>query len=113
MIKISILYPHNASARFDFDYYTQRHMPRSIELLSAHRGFRAVSVERGVGGAEPGSAPTYTAACFYTFDTVDSFLAAFMPHATELQADIANYTDIGPQIQFNEILINTQAHLKG
>jgi uncharacterized protein (TIGR02118 family) len=109
MIKISILYPHSASARFDFDYYTQRHMPRSIELLSAHPGFRAVSVERGVGGAEPGSAPAYTAACFYTFDTVESFLAAFMPHAAELQADIANYTDIGPQIQFNEILIGTRA----
>ena len=109
MIKVSILYPRSASARFDFDYYIQRHMPRSIELLSTHPGFRAVSVERGVGGAEPGSAPTYTAACFYTFDTVDSFLAAFMPHAAELQADIANYTDIGPQVQFNEILIGVLA----
>ena len=109
MIKISILYPHSASARFDFDYYTQRHMPRSIELLSAHPGFRAVSVERGVGGSEPGSAPAYAAACFYTFDTVDSFLAAFMPHAVELQSDIANYTDIQPQIQFNEVLISAQA----
>ena len=109
MIKVSILYPHSAAARFDFDYYTRRHMPRSIELLSAQPGFRAVSVERGIGGAEPGSAPAYTAACFYTFDTVESFLAAFMPHASELQADIANYTDIGPQVQFNEILIGDLA----
>jgi uncharacterized protein (TIGR02118 family) len=110
MIKVSILYPHSASAHFDFDYYIQRHMPRSIELLSAHPGFRAVSVERGVGGAEPGSAPSYTAACFYTFDTIESFLAAFMPHAAELQADITNYTDIVPQVQFNEILIGALAN---
>jgi len=109
MIKVSILYPHSASARFDFDYYTQRHMPRSIKLLSAHPGFRAVSVERGLGGTEPGSAPTYTAACFYTFETIESFIAAFMPHAAELQADIANYTDIAAQIQFNEILIAAPA----
>jgi uncharacterized protein (TIGR02118 family) len=109
VVKISILYPHDPSARFDFDYYTQRHMPRSIELLSVHPGFRAVSVERGVGGAEPGSTPVYTAACFFTFDSVDSFLAAFMPHAAELQADIPNYTSIGPQIQFNEILIGFPA----
>jgi len=109
MIKISILYPHSASARFDFNYYTQRHMPRSIELLSAHPCFRAVSVERGVGGTEPGAPPAYTAACFYTFETVESFLAAFMPHAAELQADIANYTDIQPQIQFNEILFGVLA----
>jgi len=109
MVKISILYPRNPSARFDFEYYIQRHMPRSIKLLSAHPGFISVSVERGVGGAEPGSPPAYTAACFYTFDTADSFLAAFMPHAAELQTDMPNYTDIVPHIQFNDILIESKA----
>ena len=107
MVKVSILYPNKPSARFDFDHYIKRHMPRSIELLSAHPGFRAVSVERGVGGTEPGSPPTYIAACFFTFDTVESFLAAFMPNAAELQTDMPNYTDIAPQIQFNEILIGS------
>jgi uncharacterized protein (TIGR02118 family) len=109
MVKISILYPNNPGARFDFDHYIQRHMPRSIQLLSAHPGFRAVSVERGAGGTEPGSPPAYIAACFYTFDTVDAFLAAFMPNAAELQADMPNYTDIAPHIQFNEILIESRA----
>ena len=106
MVKISILYPNNPGARFDFEHYTKRHMPRYIELLSAHPGFRAVSVERGVGGAEPGSPPAYIAGCFFTFDTVESFLAAFMPNAAELQTDMPNYTDIVPQIQSNEILIS-------
>lgn len=105
MVKISILYPNAANGHFDFDYYTSRHMPRSIELLGAHPGFRGVTVERGVGGTEPNSPPKYIAACFYTFDTVDSFLAAFMPHADELQGDMRQYTDIAPEIQFNEILI--------
>jgi uncharacterized protein (TIGR02118 family) len=105
LVRISILYPSHPGSRFDFDYYVGRHMPRSIELLSSHPGFRAVSVERGVGGAEPGSPPGYAAACFYTFDTADSFLAAFMPHAAELQADISNYTDIGPRIQVNDVLL--------
>ena len=40
-----------------------------------------------------------------SFDSMESFLAAFMPHAGEFQADIKNYTDIMPQIQFNQILI--------
>lgn len=105
MVKISILYPSHPGSRFDFDYYVERHMPRSIDLLSAHPGFRGVSVERGVGGAEPGSPPAYVAACFYTFDNAESFMAAFMPHAAELQADIPNYTDIGPQIQVNDVLL--------
>ena len=106
MIKISIIYPSTADGRFDFDYYLAKHMPRSIELLSAHPGFRGVTVERGIGGAEPGSPPEYVAACFYTFDTVESFVAAFLPHAQELQGDIPRYTNIPPEIQFNEIVIS-------
>ncbi len=69
-------------------------MPRSIELLSAHPGFEGVSVERGAGGAEPGAAATYVAMCHFSFRSAEDFLAAFMPHAAELQGDMRNYTDI-------------------
>lgn len=109
MIKVSILYPHVDGGRFDFDYYLARHMPRSIELLGSHPGYRGVTVERGVGGTEPGSPPKYLAACFFTFESVDAFVAAFMPHAEELQADMQKYTDIAAEIQFNEILISKSA----
>lgn len=109
MIKVSILYPFSAEARFDFDYYTQRHMPRSIELLSSHSGFRGVTIERGIGGSEPDSSPGYVAACFYVFDSLESFADAFVPHADELQADMVNYTDITPEIQINDILIEKSA----
>jgi len=105
MTKVSILYPNTRGARFDFDYYVSKHMPRSIELLSTHPGFHRVTVEQGVSGAEPDSLPGYVAACFYTFDSVESFVAAFTPHAEELQGDMKHYTDIAPQVQFNEIRI--------
>lgn len=85
MVKISILYPNLCGARFDFKYYTEVHMPRSIQLLSAHPGFNSVSVERGAGGAVPGSEPTYIAMCHYQFTTAEAFMDAFMPHAAELQ----------------------------
>jgi uncharacterized protein (TIGR02118 family) len=107
MVKISILYPNRSGARFDFDYYIKRYIPRSVQLLSTHPGFRGVSVERGTSGPEPGLPPAYLAACFFTFDTADSFFAAFTPNAAELQADRASYTDIAPQIQINEILIGS------
>ena len=105
MIKVCILYPNIAGGRFDFDYYLSKHMPRSIELLSAHPGFRGVTVERGIGGTEPNSPPKYIAACFFTFGAIESFIAAFMPHANELQGDMQHYTNIPTEIQFNEILI--------
>ena len=104
-IKVSILYPNRPGGRFDFRYYVDEHMPRSIELLSAHPGFEGVSVERGAGGAEPGAEAPYVAMCHFAFRSADDFLAAFMPHAAELQGDMRNYTDIAPVIQFNEVLI--------
>jgi uncharacterized protein (TIGR02118 family) len=106
MTKISILYPHRAGARFDFDYYTNKHMPMSIELLSSHTGFKGVSVERGVDGAPPGTPPAFVAMCHFAFESMQAFIEAFTPNAPVLQADIANYTDIEPVIQFNEVLIS-------
>lgn len=106
MVKISILYPNNQGSRFDVSYYVETHMPMSIKLLSAHPGFKGVSVERGLGGAAPGSEPTYIAMCHFLFTSVEDFLAAFTPNAPVLQGDMPNYTDIEPVIQFNEVLIS-------
>jgi len=105
MTTISILYPNRKGARFDFGYYVDAHMPLSIQLLSAHPGFRGVSVERGVASAVPGSDPPSLAMCLYRFESIDAFMAAFTPHAGTLQADMAHYTDIEPIIQFNDVLI--------
>jgi uncharacterized protein (TIGR02118 family) len=106
MIRISILYPNNEGSRFDVSYYVETHMHMSIRLLSAYPGFKGVSVEHGLSGVFPGSKPTYTAMCHFLFDSVEDFLAAFMPNAEVLQSDMPNYTDIEPVIQFNEVLIS-------
>ncbi len=87
-------------------YYVETHMPLSIGLLSSHPGFKGVSVERGLSGAQPGSAATYVAMCHFLFESMESFLAVFEPHAEELQGDIPNYTDIRPVIQVSEVLIS-------
>jgi uncharacterized protein (TIGR02118 family) len=106
MIKISILYPNTKDARFDMRYYVDKHMPMSIELLGAHPGFQGVCVERGLGGAVPGTEAAYVAMCHFLFDSVESFMAAFTPHAAALQGDMPNYTDIEPVIQVSEVLIS-------
>ena len=106
MIKISILYPNREGSRFDFGYYIDRHMPRSIELLSAHPAFRGVSVERGIAGEAPDRPPAYVAMCHFLFVSAEDFLQAFMPNAPELQGDMPNYTDILPTIQINEVLLS-------
>ncbi len=87
-------------------YYVETHMPLSIGLLSSHPGFRGVSVESGLSGAEPGCDAAYVAMCHFSFDSMESFMAAFVPHAKVLQGDMPNYTDIHPVIQVNEVLIS-------
>ncbi len=104
MIKISILYPNHKGARFDRRYYVDVHMPMAFELLGGHSGFKGASVERGLGGAEPGTDAPFAAICHFQFDTVEHFAAAFAPHAAKLQGDIPNYTDIKPIVQISEVI---------
>jgi uncharacterized protein (TIGR02118 family) len=106
MTRISFLYPNRKDARFDMGYYVDRHMPWSIALLSAHLGFKGVSVERGVSGIAPGVDPEYVAVCHFLFDSLDDFTAAVTPNLAALQADIKNYTDLEPIFQVSEILIS-------
>lgn len=103
MIKVSILYPRKEGGRFDTKYYTETHMPMSVERLGVHPGFRGVSGECGLDDAVPGNAATYVAMCHFLFDRVGDFINAFTPHASVLQGDMPNYTNIEPVIQFSEV----------
>lgn len=108
MIKVSIFYPHKEGGQFNMDYYLETHMPMALDRLSVHPGFRGVSVEGGLDGAIPGAIATYVAMCHFLFERVEDFMAAFTPHASVLQGDIANYTNIEPVIQFSEVKILQQ-----
>lgn len=101
MIRVSILYPKTPTSHFDFDYYLKTHMPMAEKLLGA--ALRGMSVERGLTSTAPDSPPAYAAFCHLSFDSVDAFMAAFLPHAEWLQGDIKNYTDVTPVIQFNQV----------
>ncbi len=101
MIRLSILYPTTAGARFDWAYYLGTHMPLVRRRLGD--ALKAVSVEQGLTGGAPGAPAAYVALCHLTFDTMPAFQAAFAAHATELMADIPNYTSIEPTIQINEV----------
>lgn len=105
MFNISSIYPKQEGAWFDFEYYLNTHMPRSIELLSEAKGFVKVYVEKGVDVEAFNITSQYEVVCNYYFESVEDFTNAFMPHAHELQGDIANYTNIEPIIQITEIKI--------
>jgi uncharacterized protein (TIGR02118 family) len=100
MIKVTVLYPNSPGATFDMAYYTSKHLPMVQKKVPACKG---VAAEQGLGGAEPGSKPTYIALGHLLFDSVEAFQTGFGPHAGEILADVPNYTNTRPVIQISEI----------
>ena len=107
MIKVSVMYPHQPGARFDHDYYRDTHMP----LAKARLGDACLyyTVDKGLAGGTPGSAPTYVGMCHFFCDSVEAFQAAFAPHAKEILGDIPNYTDLQPVMQVSEVVVERSA----
>ena|ERR1700704_2134835 len=103
MIKVSVLYANAPNVRFDHTYYRDRHMP----LLKARMGdsCKSYTIEKGLAGGAPGSPPPFIALCHIYCDSLASFQAGFGPHAAEIMADIANYTDITPVVQISEVVV--------
>jgi uncharacterized protein (TIGR02118 family) len=101
MIKISVLYPNGEGNVFDMKYYLAKHIPLVRRLSGA--ALKRVEVEEGVGGLAAGSPPAYLAMGHLFFESVQSFQAAFEPHAEAITGDIRNYTNTQPTIQISEV----------
>jgi uncharacterized protein (TIGR02118 family) len=104
MIKVTFFYPNKPGSRFNADYYIDFHMPLAIRLLKP--ALKAASAEIGLSSAIPGTPPPNAAIASFTFESVEAFTAAVMPHYMELQSDIPNYTDIEPIVQISDLKIS-------
>jgi len=103
MVKVSVFYPNRKDARFDIDYYCNRHMPLVQQLVGP--ALKGVSVDRGLSSEEPGAPAPYVAIGHLLFDSVEDFRRSFGPHVPEIMADIPKYTNLEPMIQISEIVL--------
>jgi uncharacterized protein (TIGR02118 family) len=103
MIKVSVMYPNTAGARFDHAYYRDKHMPLVKRLMGDKCLF--YTVDKGLAGGAPGEPAPYVGMCHIFSDSVEAFQAGFGPHAKEILADIANYTDLEPVMQVSEVVV--------
>ena len=103
MIKVSVMYPNTPGARFNHEYYRDKHMP----LVKSRMGdnCKYYTVDKGLAGGAPGTPATYVAMCHIFCDSVEAFQAGFGPHAKEIMADIPKYTDLSPVIQISEVIV--------
>ncbi len=103
MIKVSVMYPNEPGARFDHQYYADKHMPMVAARMGS--GCKYYTVDKGLAGGTPGSAPTYVGMCHIFSDSVEAFQSSFGPHADEIMGDIKNYTDLTPVMQISEVAV--------
>ena len=104
MIKVTVMYPNNPGARFDHQYYRDKHMP----LVKARMGesCKHYTVDKGLAGGAPDAPAPYIAMCHIFCDSVEAFQNGFGPHAQEIMGDIPNYTDLSPVIQISEVVVS-------
>lgn len=94
MIRVSVLYPKTEGATFDHDYYANSHVPLAVTTW----GLAGAEIDKGINGP-------YEAAVHFTFESLDAMGAAMAAEGTAaVQADVANYTTIVPEMQISEII---------
>ena len=103
MIKVSVMYPNTAGARFDHDYYRDKHMPMLKEKMG--EACKSYTIDKGLAGGAPGAPAPYIGMCHIFCDSVESFQAAFGPHMKAIMADVPNYTDLKPVMQISEVVV--------
>ena len=101
MIKVGVFYPNSEGAKFDMDYYLQKHLPMARQKVGP--ALKSIAVEQGLAGGAPGAPNTYIAIGHLTFDSIDAFQASFGPHAQAILADVPNYTNVQPVVQISEV----------
>jgi uncharacterized protein (TIGR02118 family) len=104
VIKVMVLYPYRAGARFDMDYYCDSHMPLVHRTLKP--ALKGLAVDKGVAGGTPSSPPPFVAIGHLLFESVDAFERAFDTNGSAILNDIPNYTDIEPVVQISEIMLD-------
>jgi uncharacterized protein (TIGR02118 family) len=98
---LSVYYPWQADAKFDFDYYRDKHLKMMSELYGQSVG--KFEVRKGLHKGD-GSSPAFVAALTVQILSMEGFDAAGQEHLPKLLADLANFSNITPVGQIEEIV---------
>ena len=101
MIQVAVQYPRTGGAKFDMDYYINKHMPMVSEKCGD--ALKGMSILQGLSGGMGGQPSANIAVGTLTFESVEAFGAAMGPHMAEIMGDIPNYTDITPVLEISEV----------
>lgn len=93
---LTVLYPNNNGATFDFDYYMKKHIPMVSRLLNCK-----IDVAKGIRMPD-GSSPPFLCIGRIWITSLQEFGIAMERHGAEITQDIQNYTNVEPVLQMEE-----------
>lgn len=101
MIVVSVMYGYQEGARFDWDYYTNSHLPLVREAFGP-TGLVSATALKGIG-TPGGGPPVYTAVALLTFTDMAALQASMGgPRVADVSGDLPNFTDLTPVRQISE-----------
>ena len=101
MYKVSVMYPNQEGAKFDFEYYRSTHM----QLVAKHlKSFCLIktAVDKGISGGGDQQAPYICIGHLY-FETQEGYDKGIAEVGTILRADIPNFTNTTSIRQISEV----------
>ncbi len=98
---LAVYYPWQADAKFDYDYYRNKHLKMLAELYGKSVG--KMQVRKGLHKGD-GSAPAFVTALTVEILSMEAYEVASKEHVAKLIADVANFTNIKPVAQIEEIV---------
>ncbi len=102
MFKVSVMYPNEKGAEFDYEYYKSTHMKLVEEHLKPF-GVIKTEVDKGVSGGGDEPAPYICIGHLY-FETRDGYDKGIAEKGEILRGDIPNFTNVTPIRQISEVL---------
>ncbi|PYI02321.1 hypothetical protein BO78DRAFT_422682 [Aspergillus sclerotiicarbonarius CBS 121057] len=92
---VTVVFPNDADAKYDIDYYTKTHMAL-IEKHWSKYGLKGWSVTKYVPGVD-GTPPVYAFGSEAFWESEDGMKSAFgSPEVAEIMADVAHFSNKSP-----------------
>lgn len=99
---ITVLFPNEADAKYDINYYKAHHMPL-IEKLWGHFGIISWSVTNFTSGPD-GSEPAFTFGSVVNWSSAEDIKTAFADASVkQIMEDVANFSNKHPTFLFGDV----------
>ena len=99
---VTILYPNDADAKYDINYYKTHHMPL-LEKLWGQFGITSWSVTTFTPGLD-GSAPAFAFGSVINWVSAEAIKTAYADESVkQLMQDVPNYSNKQPTLLFGDV----------